>query len=149
MTPLVPLAEGDRHGTAATTPENFEWTARGFTRAMIGADPRGRGPSRLATGYRSGRPSGSTCETPTPPTRISTTCWGRRRDRPAGALLFTCNGRGSRTFSVPDLDAALVSKELGDVPLAGFFCAGEVGQVGGRNLLHGFTASLALFYQRS
>jgi small ligand-binding sensory domain FIST len=74
---------------------------------------------------------------------------GTVKDRPAGALLFICNGRGSRTFSVPDHDAALVSKELGDVPLAGFFCAGEVGPVGGRNPLHGFTASLALVYQRS
>jgi small ligand-binding sensory domain FIST len=65
--------------------------------------------------------------------------------RPAGALLFTCNGRGSRLFSSPDHDAALVSSYLGGAPLAGFFCAGELGPVGGRNFLHGFTASLALF----
>jgi small ligand-binding sensory domain FIST len=68
---------------------------------------------------------------------------------PAAVLLFTCNGRGSRLFSVPDHDAALVSKELGEPPLAGFFCAGEVGPVGGRNFLHGFTASLAVFYETS
>lgn len=68
---------------------------------------------------------------------------------PAAALLFTCNGRGSRLFSVPDHDAALVFKELGEPPLAGFFCAGEVGPVGGRNFLHGFTASLAVFYETS
>jgi small ligand-binding sensory domain FIST len=63
----------------------------------------------------------------------------------AGALLFTCNGRGSRMFSTPDHDASLVSSLLGEVPLAGFFCAGELGPVGGRNFLHGFTASLAVF----
>jgi small ligand-binding sensory domain FIST len=63
----------------------------------------------------------------------------------AGALLFTCNGRGSRLFSVPDHDAALVSKKLGGLPLAGFNCAGEIGPVGGKNFLHGFTASIALF----
>ncbi|MGH2725214.1 MAG: FIST signal transduction protein [Actinomycetota bacterium] len=63
---------------------------------------------------------------------------------PAGALLFTCNGRGSRLFGEPDHDAALVSSELGGLPLAGFFCAGELGPVGGKNFLHGFTASLAL-----
>jgi len=74
---------------------------------------------------------------------------GTVEDRPSAALLFTCNGRGSRMFSVPDHDAALVWKELGEAPLAGFFCAGEVGPVGGRNFLHGFTASLALFYEQS
>jgi small ligand-binding sensory domain FIST len=65
--------------------------------------------------------------------------------RPAGALLFTCNGRGSRLFGQPDHDAGLVAKVLGEIPLAGFFCAGELGPVGSRNYLHGFTASIALF----
>jgi small ligand-binding sensory domain FIST len=65
--------------------------------------------------------------------------------RAAGALLFTCNGRGSRLFPEPDHDAALLAKLLGDVPVAGFFCAGELGPVGGKNFLHGFTASIALF----
>ncbi|MCI0345721.1 MAG: FIST C-terminal domain-containing protein, partial [Chloroflexi bacterium] len=65
--------------------------------------------------------------------------------RPEGALLFTCNGRGTRLFGVPDHDAAIVSDSFG-APLAGFFCNGEIGPVGGRNFLHGFTASLALFY---
>ena len=61
------------------------------------------------------------------------------------ALLFTCNGRGRSLFSVPDHDAGLVEKFLGPIPLTGAFCAGEIGPVGGRNFLHGFTASLALF----
>ena len=65
--------------------------------------------------------------------------------RPAGALLFTCNGRGSRLFTEPDHDAALIAATLGDIPLAGFFCAGELGPVGGQNFLHTFTASIALF----
>jgi small ligand-binding sensory domain FIST len=69
----------------------------------------------------------------------------RAEARPAGALLFTCNGRGTRMFDVPDHDAMLMSDVLGDVPLAGFFAAGELGPVGGRNFLHGFTASMALF----
>ena len=34
---------------------------------------------------------------------------------------------------------------LGDIPLAGFFAQGELGPIGGRNFMHGFTASLALF----
>ena len=62
--------------------------------------------------------------------------------RPAGALLFTCNGRGTRLFPGPDHDARIVSEALNGTALAGFFCAGEFGPVGGRNFLHGFTASL-------
>ncbi len=61
------------------------------------------------------------------------------------ALLFTCNGRGRHLFTVPDHDAGMVESMLGPIPLAGAFCAGEIGPVGGRNFLHGFTASLALF----
>jgi small ligand-binding sensory domain FIST len=64
---------------------------------------------------------------------------------PAGALLFTCNGRGSRLFSEPDHDAGLLAQLVGDVPVAGCSCAGELGPVGGRNYLHGFTASIAVF----
>jgi len=67
-------------------------------------------------------------------------------ERPRGALLFTCNGRGSRLFAAPDHDASLVAKELEEPPVAGFFAAGELGPVGPRSFLHGFTASLALFY---
>lgn len=61
-----------------------------------------------------------------------------------GALLFTCNGRGSRLFGRPDHDAGLVSTALDGAPLAGFFAAGELGPVGTGNFLHGFTASLLL-----
>jgi small ligand-binding sensory domain FIST len=61
------------------------------------------------------------------------------------ALLFTCNGRGQRLFGEADHDAGVVESLLGPLPLAGCFCAGELGPVGARNFLHGFTASLALF----
>jgi small ligand-binding sensory domain FIST len=65
--------------------------------------------------------------------------------RAAGALLFTCNGRGSRLFAEPDHDAGLLARLVGHMPVAGLSCAGELGPVGGRNYLHGFTASIALF----
>jgi small ligand-binding sensory domain FIST len=61
------------------------------------------------------------------------------------ALLFTCNGRGSRLFGVPDHDAGVLDEALDGAPVAGFFAAGEFGPVGGRNFVHGFTASIALF----
>jgi small ligand-binding sensory domain FIST len=62
-----------------------------------------------------------------------------------GALLFTCNGRGTRLFPEPDHDARVVQKTTGGIPLAGFFAQGEMGPVGNKNFLHGFTASIALF----
>jgi len=61
------------------------------------------------------------------------------------ALCFTCNGRGKALFGAPDHDAGVVAETLGPVPVAGMFCAGEIGPVGRRNALHAFTASLALF----
>jgi small ligand-binding sensory domain FIST len=65
--------------------------------------------------------------------------------RPAAALVFSCNGRGTRLFEAPDHDARAVRAEAGEVPLAGFFAQGELGPVGGQNFIHGFTASVALF----
>ncbi|MDE0654880.1 MAG: FIST C-terminal domain-containing protein [bacterium] len=62
-----------------------------------------------------------------------------------GALLFTCNGRGRRLFEVADQDASVVSGAIAPAPVAGMFCAGEIGPVGLRSYLHGFTASVALF----
>lgn len=64
---------------------------------------------------------------------------------PAGALLFTCNGRGTHMFDVPDHDALALDGAIGGAPAAGFFCAGEIGPVGSRSFVHGFTATLALF----
>jgi small ligand-binding sensory domain FIST len=66
-------------------------------------------------------------------------------ERPAGALLFSCNGRGTRLFPQPHHDASVIRAEAGAVPLAGFFAQGEIGPVGGQNFLHGFTASVVLF----
>ena len=70
---------------------------------------------------------------------------GRSAD---AALLFTCNGRGTYTFGEPDHDAVVLADELGPIPVGGFFAAGEFGPVGGRNFLHGFTASIALLKDR-
>ncbi len=68
----------------------------------------------------------------------------------AGALLFSCNGRGCRMFSSPDHDISCVREGLAaEIPIAGFFAAGEIGPVGGRNFLHGFTASVAVFRPRA
>jgi small ligand-binding sensory domain FIST len=70
------------------------------------------------------------------------------RDEPAlgprAALTFTCNGRGTRLFAEPHHDAAALEQTLGLQPCAGFFAQGEMGPIGGKNFLHGFTASIAV-----
>lgn len=68
---------------------------------------------------------------------------------PKGALLFSCNGRGKRFFETPHHDVATVQERMGAIPIAGFFAGGEIGPVGGKNYLHGYTASMALFYDEA
>jgi small ligand-binding sensory domain FIST len=69
-------------------------------------------------------------------------------ESPAAAVLFACNGRGVGLFGQPHHDARAVAKLLGGPPLAGLFCNGEIGPVGGTTYLHGFTASLGLVVPR-
>ncbi len=64
---------------------------------------------------------------------------------PAGALVFTCNGRGRGMFGTRDHDAGAIGTEFAGAPAAGFFAAGEIGPVGGETFLHGFTATVAVF----
>ncbi|MCG3137137.1 MAG: hypothetical protein HJJLKODD_00980 [Phycisphaerae bacterium] len=64
---------------------------------------------------------------------------------PTGGLLFSCNGRGRRMFDQPNHDIALVNQTFPACQIAGFFAAGEIGPVGGRTFIHGFTSSLILF----
>jgi small ligand-binding sensory domain FIST len=67
----------------------------------------------------------------------------------AGALIFSCNGRGSRMFTGRDHDVTKVRESLhADLPIAGFFAMGEFGPVGKKNFLHGYTASVAVFRER-
>jgi small ligand-binding sensory domain FIST len=65
-----------------------------------------------------------------------------------GGCLCSCNGRGRHLFGEPNHDARHVQETLGPLGLAGFFCNGEIGPVGEKNFLHGYTASLALFVNR-
>jgi small ligand-binding sensory domain FIST len=65
--------------------------------------------------------------------------------RASGALVFTCNGRGTHLFGRPDHDAEVVNAHVDNGATAGMFCAGELGPIGDRSFLHGFTASVLLF----
>ncbi|MCO5171487.1 MAG: FIST C-terminal domain-containing protein [Planctomycetes bacterium] len=64
---------------------------------------------------------------------------------PAGALLFSCTGRGRHLFGAPNHDSSAFRRALGDVPLGGFFCGGEIGPVGDATHLHGYTSSFGIF----
>jgi small ligand-binding sensory domain FIST len=68
--------------------------------------------------------------------------------RPEGSLLFSCLGRGENLYGRADHDSDAFRRHLGEVPLGGFFCNGEIGEVGGRTFLHGYTSAFGLFRSR-
>ncbi len=68
---------------------------------------------------------------------------------PAGALLFSCLGRGVHLYGQPDHDSRAFQSHLGDLPLGGFFCNGEIGPVEGQTFLHGYTSVFAIFRRRT
>ena len=67
----------------------------------------------------------------------------------AGAVLFSCTGRGQGLYRRPNHDSEVFQQSLGSLPLGGFFCNGEIGPVGGTTYLPGYTSSFAIFRPRS
>ena len=72
-------------------------------------------------------------------------CSEKELDQVQGALMFSCLGRGEYLYGRPDHDTDLFRDKIGGVPLGGFFCNGEIGQVGGATFLHGYTSSFGIF----
>ncbi len=72
-----------------------------------------------------------------------------RENEVPGALLFSCLGRGEYLYGRPNHDTDIFRDKLGQVPLGGFFCNGEIGPVGGTTFLHGYTSSFGLFRSRA
>ena len=70
------------------------------------------------------------------------------KDVVSGALLFSCLGRGEYLYKKPNFDTGIFKQHLGEVPVGGFFCNGEIGPVGGTTFLHGYTSSFGLFRPR-
>ncbi|HEY9680905.1 MAG TPA: FIST N-terminal domain-containing protein [Oculatellaceae cyanobacterium] len=66
----------------------------------------------------------------------------------SGALLFSCLGRGRHLYGEPNHDSNCFRQFIGDVPLGGFFCNGEIGPVGGTTFLHGYTSSFGIFREK-
>lgn len=65
--------------------------------------------------------------------------------QPFGALMFSCLGRGEGLYGKPNFDSELFLEFVKDIPLAGFFCNGEIGPVGGQTFLHGYTSVFGIF----
>jgi small ligand-binding sensory domain FIST len=72
-----------------------------------------------------------------------------QRQEARGALLFSCLGRGRHLYGRVDHDTDAFRRHLGEVPLGGFFCNGEIGPVHGTTFLHGYTSSFGLFRPRA
>lgn len=68
----------------------------------------------------------------------------RKKLEAVAAILCCCNGRGQSLFGRPHHDATVVAEVFGEIPLAGFFCNGEIGPIGDRNFIHGYTASVGI-----
>lgn len=73
----------------------------------------------------------------------------RQMPPPLGALMFSCCGRGRGLFGHPHHDVTVLRERAGEIPIAGFFAQGEIGPVGGSNFVHGYTASVALFGEKT
>lgn len=72
-------------------------------------------------------------------------CESNKQDQAAGALLFSCLGRGKYLYGQSNYDSDCLREYLGDIPVGGFFCNGEIGPVGGTTFLHGYTSSFGIF----
>jgi len=85
-------------------------------------------------------------ELPLPAALSTTRPSGAGLDAPAGraiagAVYVSCSGRGGPHFGAPSAELAIVRRALGDVPLVGFFAAGEIA----RHHLYGYTGVLTVF----
>jgi small ligand-binding sensory domain FIST len=69
----------------------------------------------------------------------------RKRPRPQGAVLFSCLGRGEGMYGVPNHDINALHQMIGPVATAGFFCNGEIGPIGEKPFVHGFSSVIGLF----
>lgn len=66
----------------------------------------------------------------------------------AGALLFSCEGRGAGLYGQADHDSNAFRRLVSDVPIGGFFCSGEIGPVQNATYLHGYTSAFAVFREK-
>jgi small ligand-binding sensory domain FIST len=71
-----------------------------------------------------------------------------QQSKPFGALMFTCLGRGIGLYDEANFDSGIFSEYLPRTPIAGLFCNGEIGPVGGSTFLHGYTSVFGILRPR-
>ncbi len=123
-----------------------------LVRNLIGGDPKS-GVLAVGAMPRTGQTMQFQRRDAAAATEDMTELLGHSKEKLAGATVYggclcCCNGRGQHLFGRANHDAEIIQRCLGPLGLAGFFCNGEIGPVGEKNYLHGFTASLALFVQK-
>ena len=121
-------------------------------RNLLGADPRS-GSIAVGALPRPGQTVQFQRRSATAATEDMTALLTRAHDELAGTTVYggclcSCTGRGQSLFGRPNHDAGMVQQRLGPMGLTGFFCNGEIGPVGQKSFLHGYTASLALFVKK-
>ena len=57
----------------------------------------------------------------------------------------SCAGRGAAFLGTADHDVGAVRRAIAPEAVGGFSAVGEIGPIGGRNHVHGFTASILMF----
>lgn len=67
----------------------------------------------------------------------------------SGAVLFSCLGRGQEFYGHADHDSNAFKQHLGDIPLGGLFCNGEIGPVHGMTHLHGYNSVFGVFRKKN
>jgi small ligand-binding sensory domain FIST len=124
-------------------------------RNLLGVDPkvgaiaigdRVRPGQRIQFHLRDARTSAEDLEMLLERYQRSALGWGTSS---AGALMFSCLGRGEGLYGEPNFDSRLFSRYLNNIPLSGFFCNGEIGPVSGNTFLHGYTSVFGICRQNS
>ncbi len=123
-----------------------------LVRNLIGADPRS-GSIAVAALPRQGQTIQFQRRSAAAASEDMEALLTRARDQLVGRTVYggclcCCNGRGQNLFGSPNHDAQAVQQRLGPMGLTGFFCNGEIGPIGQKSFLHGYTASLALFVKK-
>jgi small ligand-binding sensory domain FIST len=124
-----------------------------LVRNLIGGDPKS-GVLAVGAMPRAGQTMQFQRRDAAAATEDMTELLGVSKEKLAGATVYggclcCCNGRGRHLFGRANHDVEIIQRCLGPLGLAGFFCNGEIGPVGRKNYLHGFTASLALFVKKT
>lgn len=118
-----------------------------LVRNLIGVDPR-NGAVAVAERVRVGQQVQFQLRESQASAQEASQLLAAQRERlqcpPLAGLLFACQGRGQGLFQQSNGDVTAASQAHPGLPMAGAFCNGEIGPLGGSTYLHGYTACWAM-----